>query len=269
MSKSKLWHNSVLQRLLRRRLKNREQLLSTIRQAEQEQIVDSDAEGMLEGVLQVTEMQVRDSMIPLTEIVRVDAEQTLEQLIQTVVDNLHSRYPVFENDKVIGILLAKDLLAFTQGEKREQFSLDKIIQPLTTVPETQHLNRLLKEFKALRSHMAIVVDEYGHYTGLITMEDILEQIVGDIEDEYDYDEDSGIKQYRDYSIIKANVSLEDFNAHFASNLGSEHYETIGGFVLNELGHIPKRGEEFDLFSLHFRILHADRRRIRLLQVSQN
>ena len=162
--------------------------------------------------------------------------------------------------------MAKDLLKFTLPEKQTQFNLRQILQPTMIVPELQHLDKLLKEFKTRRSHMAIVVDEYGSVAGLVTMEDVLEQIVGDIEDESDYDEDVGIKKYDNYYIVKADVSIEEFDEYFNSTLDDDGCETISGFILNHLGHIPKRNEEFNFSAFNFKVLHADKRRIRLLQV---
>ena len=253
-----------------RKPKTREQLIVTLREAEQENLIDSEAEAMLEGVLQITEMQVRDIMLPKTEFVSVLSTQSLVDITKIVIEHLHSRYPVFNTDdeNVIGVLLAKDLLKYTLPGQEDNFDINKIVQPAMFVPETQHLNKLLTEFKTRRTHMAIVVDEYGTLSGLVTMEDILEQIVGNIEDESDYDEDDGIKQYEGYYIIKASVEIEEFDEYFNSKLDDDGCETIGGFILNHLGHIPKRNEEFDFGEFHFKVLHADRRRIRLLQVSR-
>lgn len=250
--------------------KTREDLLSTIRSAEQQHILDSEAEGMLEGVLQVSQMQIRDIMIPASQMVTIEATQTLPTIIDTVTNAQHSRYPVMgdNQDEVAGILLAKDLLCFTTPESQANFSLKRIIQPTMIVPETQHLDKLLKAFKNRRSHMAIVADEFGHIAGLVTMEDVLEQIVGDIEDETDYEEDDGIKSYGNYFTVKADVPLEEFDEYFKVKFDQPDCESIAGVLIKHLGYIPKRNEEFDYHDFHFKILHADKRRIRLLQVDK-
>lgn len=246
---------------------NREQLIDTIRTAEQHKIVDSESEGMLEGVLQVSEMQIRDIMIPHSQMISVHIQQNLPEIIATVIETKHSRYPVLnmQQTEVIGILLAKDLLNFT-AEESDKFNIKKIVQPAMIVPETQHLDKLLKQFKRRRSHMAIVIDEFGHIAGLITMEDILEQIVGDIEDESDFEEEDAIKQYDDYFVIKADLPLEEFDEYFNVEFDQEDCESIGGLVIKHLGYIPKRNDEFIYNNFKFKILHADKRRIRLIQL---
>ena len=267
MNQIKYWKERLLNKLSRKP-QTRKELIDTLRTAEQEHILDSESEGMLEGVLQVSEMQVRDIIVPRSQMVTIDEEQSLTDIITIIVKSLHSRYPVIsiQRDQVSGILLAKDLLQFTLPNQQQHFNLRKILQPTMVIPETQHLDKLLKEFKNRRSHMAIVVDEYGNIAGLVTMEDVLEQIVGDIEDESDYDEDIGIKKYDNYFIVKADVSIEEFNEFFHSNLDNDNCETISGFILNHLGHIPTRNEEFNFQHFQFKVLHSDKRRIRLLQV---
>lgn len=268
MNKKKSLTNKLLD-VFKRQPKTREELLSTIRSAEQEKILDSESEGMLEGVLQVSEMQIRDIMIPRSQMIVIEETQTIETVIATVVEAQHSRYPVLDKhqDEIEGILLAKELLRFTTPETQARFSLKSIMQPAMIVPETQHLDKLLSAFKKQRNHMAIVIDEFGHIAGLITMEDVLEQIVGNIEDESDYeDDDDGIKKYDDYYVVKADVPLEEFDAYFKVSFDQPECESIGGLVIKHLGHIPKRNEEFKYGQFEFKVLHADRRKIRLLQV---
>lgn len=253
---------------LKRHPKTREELLKAIRSAEQQHILNSEAEGMLEGVLQVSEMQIRDIMIPRSQMAVINEDQTIESIISTVNEAQHSRYPVLGNnhDEITGILLAKELLRFTTPETQAKFSLKSIIQPAMIVPETQHLDKLLSAFKKRRNHMALVIDEFGHIAGLITMEDVLEQIVGDIEDESDYEEDDSIKQHDDYYVVKADLPLEEFDDYFKVQFDQEECESIGGLVIKHLGYIPKRNERFQYQGIKFKVLHADRRRIRLLQV---
>lgn len=267
MSKKKTLKEKLLHAFYRKP-KSREELLSTIRSAEQEKIVDSESEGMLEGVLQVSEMQIRDIMIPRSQMVIINAEQTLQEIFALVVEAEHSRYPVVGNDQddIEGILLAKELLRFITPEAQAKFSLKSIIQPAMIVPETQHLNTLLNTFKKQRTHMALVNDEFGHIAGLITMEDVLEQIVGDIEDESDYEEDDSIKKYDDYYVVKADIDLEEFDDYFNVKFDQQGCESLGGLVIKQLGYIPKRNEEFKYGGFQFKVLHADKRRIRLLQV---
>ena len=254
-----------------RRPQTREELLDTLREAEHEHLVDHDAEGMLEGVLQVSQMQIRDIMVPRSQMTIILEDESLDDIVLHLVENLHSRYPVMNKDrtKILGILLAKDLLQYTIEAERSKFSLHNILQQPIIAPESQNLDKLLKTLKKQRSHMAIVVDEYGEIAGLVTMEDIFEQIVGDIEDESDEDdEDDDIKEYDDYFVIKATVSLEDFDEYFESDLNDEQCETMGGLVIKHLGHVPKRGEEITIGKFIFKVLHSDKRRIRLLQVSK-
>lgn len=268
MSKKKSLTDKLLN-AFSRQPKTRAELLSTIRSAEKEQILDSAAGGMLEGVLQVSEMQIRDIMIPRSQMVVIEQTQTIDTIIATVNDAQHSRYPVLgsNQDEIDGILLAKELLRFTTPATQAKFSLKSIIQPAMIVPETQHLDKLLSAFKKQRNHMAIVNDEFGHIAGLITMEDVLEQIVGDIEDESDYEaNDDGIKKHDDYYVVKADIALEEFDEYFNVSFDQADCESIGGFVIKHLGHIPKRNEEFQYQGMKFKVLHADRRRIRLLQI---
>ena len=269
MNKIRHWKDQLWNKLLRKP-QSREELINTLRTAEQEHILDSESEGMLEGVLQVSQMQVRDIMVPRSQMIGIDEKQNLTEINAVIIAALHSRYPVFgaQRDQVIGILLAKDLLQFHSPEKQNHFNLRKILQPAMMVPDSQHLDNLLRAFKNRRSHMAIVIDEYGSIAGLVTMEDVLEQIVGDIEDESDYDEAVGIKQYEDDYVVKADVSIEEFDEYFTSTLDDDGCDTIGGLLLNHLGHIPKRNEECSIGSFHFKVLHADKRRIRLLQVTR-
>lgn len=253
------------------KLRNREQLINALRTAEHDHILDGDAEIMLEGVLQVSEMQVRDIMIPAHSMVAIRTDTSFDDILKIVIEHSHSRYPILNTDEdaVTGILLAKNLLRYTLTEQRERFNLNKIIQPTLFVPETQHLDKLLKQFKTRHIHMAIVVDEYGHLSGLVTMEDVLEQIVGNIEDETDYvDDTQSIKKYDDHYVIKANTSLAEFNEYFSTQLNHTHAETIGGLVLSHLGHIPNRDESCRIDQFEFTVLQADKRSIRLLRVNQ-
>jgi len=251
--------------------KDRDQLVELLRDAEQRNLLNPDALAMIEGVLQVSEMQVRDIMIPRSQMVVIDRDAELDEFLPMVIEASHSRYPVIgENkDEVIGMLLAKDLLPFTAGGKATQFDLREILRPAVFVPESKRLDVLLKEFRSSRNHMAIVVDEYGGVAGVVTIEDVLEQIVGEIEDEYDFDEGTSILQLTDNEFtVKALTTVEDFNEYFGTHFSDDEFDTVGGLVINSFGHVPKRGETSVIADLQFKILRADNRRVHLLKVER-
>jgi len=250
--------------------KDRAELVDLLRDAEQRNLLKPDALAMIEGVLQVSEMQVRDIMIPRSQMVVIDRDAELDEFLPMVIEAAHSRYPVIgENkDEVVGMLLAKDLLPFTAGGKSQDFELREILRPAVFVPESKRLDVLLKEFRSSRNHMAIVVDEYGGVAGVVTIEDVLEQIVGEIEDEYDFDEGTSILQLNDNEYtVKALTSVEDFNEYFHTKFSDEESDTVGGLVIKNLGHVPKRGEVTLIDSIQFKVLRADNRRVHLLKVS--
>ena len=262
---------SVLDRIsafLMREPEDRDQLLHLLHSAYERNLLDADALAMIEGVLQVSEMQARDIMIPRSQMDVIDIGDSPTQFIPSVMQTAHSRFPVIgENkDNVIGILLAKDLLRYYAGE--EEFNVREMLRPVVFIPESKPLNVLLKEFRASRNHIAIVVDEYGGVAGLVTIEDVLEQIVGDIEDEHDIDEvDEKIVEERGGQYrVKALTELSDFNEVFGTNYNDDEFDTIGGLVLKHFGHIPKRGEQINFDNLSFKVLRADSRRMHLLQV---
>lgn len=257
--------------LLQAEPKDREQLVTVLREAQGNDIIDHDALAMIEGVLQVAEMQVRDVMIPRAQMIVVQRDMSMQEVLPIVVDSAHSRYPVVgENlDEVIGILLAKDLLPYFQLGTEEKFSLRDILRPAAFIPESKRLNVLLKEFRSSRNHIAIVVDEYGGVAGMVTIEDVLEQIVGEIEDEHDYEDDIYIMEHSaNQATLKAITPIEDFNEHFGSDFSDEEFDTIGGLIMNALGHLPKRGEKVRLGGFIFKILRADARRVHLIHVTR-
>jgi magnesium and cobalt transporter len=249
----------------------RQQLIEVLREAEARNLIDRDALDMIEGVLQVSEMQVRDIMVPRAQMDVVDKNLAPEVYLPDVIKTGHSRFPMVDGDKdkVVGILLAKDLLRYFQDDKNKHFNLHDFLRPAVFVPESKRLNVLLREFRTNRNHMAIVVDEYGGVAGLVTIEDVLEQIVGEIKDEYDIDDDDvQIAERRNGEfVVKALMPLEDFNERLHSSLLSEDVDTIGGLVLNTLGHLPQRGEAVVLGDLRFEVLRADSRRIHLMKVT--
>jgi magnesium and cobalt transporter len=250
------------------------QLVEILREAQSRDLLDRDALDMIEGVMQVSEMQVRDIMVPRTQMDVVDRNLSPEEYLPGVIETGHSRFPMVDGDKdrVVGILLAKDLLRYFHDDKkkRKHFNIHDFLRPAVFVPESKRLNVLLREFRTTRNHMAIVVDEYGGVAGLVTIEDVLEQIVGEIKDEYDIDADDVmiVERRPGEYIAKALASLEDFNEQIHAELSSEDVDTIGGLVLNALGHLPRRGEAIEIAGLRFEVLRADSRRIHLLKVTR-
>jgi len=246
-----------------------EDVLELLRDAESQNIIDADALSIIEGAMQVIDMRVDEIMIPRSQMITVKASQDPKEFLGEIVSTAHSRFPVVGDspDDIIGILLAKDLLPLALSNNLDWDHVREILRPLTFVPESKRLNQLLKEFKENRNHMAIVVDEYGGTAGLVTIEDVLEQIVGEIEDEHDFDEETHIKVRRDGTFaVKAVTPIDDFNEYFKTNLDEEEFDTIGGVVLREFGHLPRRGETVAFGGLRFTIANADNRVIRLLKV---
>jgi magnesium and cobalt transporter len=259
-----------LSALIMREPEDREQLLELLRAAHERDLLDADALAMIEGVLQVSEMQARDIMVPRAQMDVIDINESPGQFIPTVIQTAHSRFPVIgqNKDDVIGILLAKDLLRYYAGE--EEFNVREMLRPAVFIPESKPLNVLLKEFRMNRNHIAIVVDEYGGVAGLVTIEDVLEQIVGDIEDEYDFEDvEDNIVQDKDGAFrVKALTTIADFNAAFNTRYSDEEFDTVGGVVLKRFGRVPKRGEQINFDKLTFKVLRADSRRLHLLQVTR-
>jgi magnesium and cobalt transporter len=252
----------------------RAQLVEVLRDAQSRDLLDRDALEMIEGVLQVSEMQVRDIMVPRAQMDVVDFSRAPDEFLPVIIESGHSRFPVIDADKdrVIGILLAKDLLRYLQldKKKRARYNLRDTLRPAVFVPEAKRLNVLLREFKASRNHMAIVVDEYGGVAGLVTIEDVIEQIVGEIRDEYDIEADDVLIAERapgEY-VVKALTPLEDINARLNTGFTHAEIDTIGGFVMARLGRVPRRGEKIEFDGLRFEVLRADSRRVHLLKVSR-
>ena len=250
--------------------KDRDQLASLLRNAQQRNLLDADALSMIEGVLEVSEMQARDIMIPRSQMSVVRQDVPPEEFLPVILESAHSRFPVIgdNRDEVIGILLAKDLLGYFAQSERGNFNIRDVLRPAVYIPESKRLNVLLKDFRANRNHMAIVVDEYGGIAGLVTIEDVLEQIVGDIEDEHDFEEDLYIvKHGENRYTAKALTPIEDFNEEFNTNYSDDEFDTIGGLLISKFGHVPARGEETTIDRFKFKVLRADSRRIHLLQLT--
>ena len=254
-----------LSMMLLREPEDREQLISLLHSAYERNLLDADALSMMEGVIQVSERQVREIMIPRAQMDVIDISQPPEKFIPHVIETAHSRFPVIEGDKdnIIGILLAKDLLRYYAGE---EFDVRDMLRPAVFVPESKRLNILLRDFRSNRNHIALVVDEYGGVCGMVTIEDVLEQIVGDIADEYDFDEDEDniIRQDDAHWRVKADTEIEDFNQAMGTDFSDEDYDTVGGLILKAAGQLPKRNERVQIGDWQFTVLHADSRRLHSL-----
>ncbi|MDP3839097.1 MAG: transporter associated domain-containing protein [Methylococcales bacterium] len=246
------------------------ELVEILRDARENRLLETDALSMIEGVLQVSQMRVRDIMIPRVQMVALPKDAEMETILPLVTEFGHSRYPVIDGDrsKVVGILLAKDLLAKVLQNKTLQ--VWEIMRCVSVVPESKRLNVLLKELRTQGNHLAIVVDEYGQAAGLVTIEDILEQIVGEIEDEHDDHEDEGYVCERNPNefMVKALMPIDEFDAYFATHLTTDEYDTVGGFIVHELQHMPKKGEHLIVDNLRFEIIKADNRRIHLIKLKK-
>ncbi len=263
-SESRSWLEKLGQAFSGSEPRNRTELLEIVREAVHREILDADTLRMIEGALEVSEMQVRDAMIPRGQMVVVSGQMSLNEVLPVIVESGHSRFPVIKDDRdeVIGILLAKDLLRLFVEGSTEDFALDKLVRPAVFIPESKHLNMLLKDFRSSRNHMAIVVDEYGGVAGLITIEDVLEEIVGQIDDEHDSEEDELISAHDGHRYtISALTPIEDFNQHFGTEYSDEEFDTIGGLVTGKLGRLAEVGETIKLGDLEFEVQRADSRRL--------
>jgi magnesium and cobalt transporter len=248
---------------------DREDIVQVLREASERGLIDGDAQAMLEGVLDVAELQVRDIMVPRAQMVIVRRDDPPARILPVVVESGHSRFPVMDEnrDDIVGILLAKDLLRLSGSGKRERFDIREYMRPAVFVPESKRLNVLLKEFRRNRNHMAIVVDEYGGVSGLVTIEDVIEQIIGEIDDEFDVEDDQNIrKEVERQFIVRGVTRLEEFNEYFGTHLTEEGVDTVAGLVMQKLGRLPRRGETLSLDGLELRIVRADRRRIDAVRV---
>jgi magnesium and cobalt transporter len=256
--------------LLVRAPEDREQLIRLLHSAYERNLLDADALSMIEGALAVSELKVRDVMVPRAQMDVLDINDTPDRFVPHVIATAHSRFPVIDRnrDHVIGILLAKDLLRYYAGE--EEFNVREMLRPAVFVPESKPLNALLRDFRANRNHIAIVVDEYGGVAGLVTIEDVLEQIVGEIEDEYDFDEveDNIVREKSGRWRVKAQTEIADFNTNFGTSFSDEEHDTIGGLVISHFGRLPKRGETVVAGGLRFQVLRADSRRLYALRVER-
>ncbi len=250
---------------------DRQDLKEILREAAERNVVDSETLSILEGALQVSDMQVRDIMVPRSQMVCIKAEESLKEFLPSIIESAHSRFPVLGEgqDEVLGVLLAKDLLPLILNENREDFNVKDVLRSAAFVPESKRLNILLKEFRATRNHMAIVVDEFGGIAGIVTIEDVLEQIVGEIEDEHDQDDDDSFIKELDNNVhmVKALTPIEDFNDHFSTKFDDKEFDTIGGIVIQHFGRVPECDEAININNWRFKVVNGTGRRINLMEVT--
>lgn len=258
-----------LRGLLNREPATRIDLLEMLRDDRWRTVLDNDERAMLRGVLEVSEAQVRDVMVPRSQMVVLERAAPKEEVLEKIIESGHSRFPVIgeDRDEVVGILLAKDVLSYFIATPDEPFDFGRFLRQATFIPESKRLNTLLKEFRVSRNHMAIVVDEYGGTSGLLTIEDVLEEIVGEIDDEHDPLEAEPIQKQSDSLFhVRALTRIDEFNEYFKTDLLDEEYDTVGGLVIHELGRMPRRGESVSFDGFHFKVIQADRRRVHTLEV---
>jgi magnesium and cobalt transporter len=269
-SQSKTWLDK-LSTLFSDDPNDRQDLKEILREAAERNVVDTETLSILEGALQVSDMQVRDIMVPRSQMVCIKADESLKEFLPSIIESAHSRFPVLgeDQDEVLGVLLAKDLLPLILNENLEAFNIKDLLRAAAFVPESKRLNILLKEFRATRNHMAIVADEFGGIAGIVTIEDVLEQIVGEIEDEHDQeDDDSFIKVLdNDVRMVKALTPIEDFNQHFDTKFDDKEFDTIGGIVVQHFGRVPECDEAITINEWRFKVVNGTGRRINLMEVT--
>lgn len=270
ISSSKISWLDHIGALLSRKPEDREQLVALLHSAYERNLLDADALAMIEGVMQVSEMQVRDVMVPRSQMDTIDISEKPDEFVPFVIETAHSRFPVTDGskDQIIGVLLAKDLLRYYAN--KGEFNVRDMLRPAVYIPESKRLNILLKDFRSNRNHIAIVVDEYGGVAGLVTIEDVLEQIVGDIEDEYDFDEDDAniVADTNGHYRIKAIAEISSFNEVLGATFSDKDFDTIGGLVINKFGRLPKNGESVTIEDFNFTIMRADSHRLHLLKAER-
>ena len=249
-------------------LKPREQLMQALEEAEENLVIDPYSRSVIEGALQVESLKVRDVMVPRSKMIMIDSEATTKNLLQVMVASSHSRFPIHneEQDSILGVVLAKDLLSHFAQNQEEEFNYREYLRDALSVPESKPLGSLLREFQQNKSHMAIVLDEYGEIAGLVTLEDVIEQIVGEIEDEHDKEEDNIIDYGDGRYLLQANTTLTEFNEFFNSSIASDDYDTVAGLVISGFSYLPEQMSEISLHGFQFKVLKTDNRRLHLLEV---
>lgn len=249
-------------------LKPRAQLMQALEEAEENLVIDPYSRSVIEGALQVESLKVRDVMVPRSKMIMIDSEATTKNLLQVMVASSHSRFPIHneEQDSILGVVLAKDLLSHFAQNQEEEFNYREYLRDALSVPESKPLGALLREFQQNKSHMAIVLDEYGEIAGLVTLEDVIEQIVGEIEDEHDKEEDNIIDYGDGRYLLQANTTLTEFNEFFNSSIASDDYDTVAGLVISGFSYLPEQMSEISLHGFQFKVLKTDNRRLHLLEV---
>ena len=249
-------------------LKPRAQLMQALEEAEENLVIDPYSRSVIEGALQVESLKVRDVMVPRSKMIMIDSEATTKNLLQVMVASSHSRFPIHneEQDSILGVVLAKDLLSHFAQKQEEEFNYREYLRDALSVPESKPLGSLLREFQQNKSHMAIVLDEYGEIAGLVTLEDVIEQIVGEIEDEHDKEEDNIIDYGDGRYLLQANTTLTEFNEFFNSSIASDDYDTVAGLVISGFSYLPEQMSEISLHGFQFKVLKTDNRRLHLLEV---
>ena len=268
---NKKWIDKILD-LVSNKPKKKSDLLNILKDSLVNGLIDNDSLKMIEGVFKVSEIQVREIMIPRPHMIVLDISDNVDAVIKKVVSSGHSRFPVIDGnrDEIIGVLLAKDLLKISTNEEKDYFDIHELINPATFVPESKRLNILLNEFKTSRNHIAIVIDEHGGVSGLVTIEDVIEEIVGEIDDEHDKTDDEKIlTQNRNTFIVDPLISVQEFNNHFSTDFTDDDVETIGGYLINQFEKVPQKGENIKINNLLFKVLSADSRKINRIQVIKN
>ncbi|MGL5432405.1 MAG: CNNM family magnesium/cobalt transport protein CorC [Plesiomonas shigelloides] len=268
-SQKKGFFSQLLTQLFHGEPKNRDELFEVLRDSEQNELIDQETREMIEGVMEISELRVRDIMIPRSQIVTLKVNQSLDECIDVIIQSAHSRFPVISEDKdhLEGLLMAKDLLPFMRSDA-EPFAISKVLRPAVVVPESKRVDRMLKDFRSQRYHMAIVIDEFGGVSGLVTIEDILEEIVGEIEDEYDEEDDRDIRQLSRHTFaVNALAPIDEFNDAFGTHFSDEEVDTIGGLIMQSFGHLPARGEQVTIDGYQFKVTMADSRRIIQVRVT--
>jgi len=262
--------NRLFDKLFPQTLKPRAQLMQALEEAEENLVIDPYSRSVIEGALQVESLKVRDVMVPRSKMTMINSESSTEDLLQIMVSSSHSRFPIhnLQQDSILGILLAKDLLAHFAQDNKDEFNYREYLRDALSVPESKPLGVLLREFQQNKSHMAVVLDEYGEIAGLVTLEDVIEQIVGEIEDEHDKEEDNIIDYGDGRYLLQANTPLEEFNEFFESKIVSDNYDTVAGLVISGFSYLPEQMSEISLYGFDFKVLRTDTRRLLLLEVQR-
>jgi len=260
----------LFKKIFQQTLKPRAQLMQALEEAEDNLVIDPYSRSVIEGVMQVESLKVRDVMVPRSKMIMIDFESSTSELLQVMVSSYHSRFPIHnkEQDSILGIVLAKDLLSHFAQDDNDEFNYREYLRDALSVPESKPLGALIREFQQNKSHMSIVVDEYGEIAGLVTLEDVIEQIVGEIEDEHDQEEDNIIDYGDGRYLLQANTPLIEFNEFFETSIKNEDYDTVAGLVISGFTYLPEQMSEITLHGFQFKVLKTDSRRIHLLEVQQ-